>query len=230
MRYPFIMTWLATSLLIGGCVNYYAIPESFDKQIDRSVTFADLKRDPEAYKGKVLALGGVVLRAKNLKDGTQIEVLQLPLDSSDRPDYPLEASQGRFMILDPEHHDPAVLKDRRITVVAEIVGKKVDLIDEFEYTFPYASARFVYIWSERRGYGYSSPYDYYSYPYYYYYPDPFLYGYSYGYPPWYFGAPFIGPPSAPQPGRRFDGPSGQESPPPESPGGGSRRSFGDKKN
>jgi outer membrane lipoprotein len=192
-------------------MNYYAIPETFEKEINRSVTFTELKRDPEAHKGEVVALGGVVLRAKSLKDGTQMEVLQLPLDHYDQPDFPTEASQGRFMVLDPEHHDPAVLKNRRITVVGEVLGKKVDMIDEYEYTFPYLSARMIHIASERSAYEYY-PYYYYPYPYYY---DPFMYG---GYPYWWYGPPVGVPPSGPpSPGRQFKSPSGNQSAPPPTP-------------
>lgn len=219
MRVRLVTTFLAAFLLIGGCVNYYVIPEPLDKQVDRTVTFTDLKRDPDAHKGKTLALGGVVLRAKNLKDGTQIEVLQLPLNGSDQPNDPLEVSQGRFLVLDPDHHDPAVLKDRRITLAGEVIGKKIETIDEFEYTFPYLSARFIYIWPERRGYGYYPPY-YYPYPYY---PDP------YGYPPfWYSRPPFIIPPTSPPPQRRFEAPSGKESSPPQAPDDRSKRRFDNK--
>jgi outer membrane lipoprotein len=201
MRCLIVTLFLATSLLIGGCMNYYVIPESMDHQVDRTVSFTDLKQDPEIHKGKILALGGVVLRARNLKDGTQIEVLQLPLDRSDQPDYPLEASQGRFLVLDPEHHDPAVLKDRRITLVGEVIGKKIETIDEFEYPFPYLSARFIYIWPQRRGYAYYPPYYY---PPTYYYPGP----YPYWYPPYgYYGPPIIIPPTNPPPHRRFQAPS-----------------------
>ncbi len=226
MRYRLVTTFLATSLLIGGCMNYDVIPESMDHQIDRSVAFTDLKRDPEMHKGKTLVLGGVVLRAKNLKDGTQIEVLQLPLDRSDRPDAPLEASQGRFMVLDPEHHDPAVLKDRRITLAGEVIGKKVETIDEFEYPFPYLSARFIYIWPERRGYAYAPSYYYppYYYPPNYYYPGL----YPYGYPPWYFGPPVITPLPGPPPQRRFEAPSENESSPPQTPNDRSKRRFENK--
>lgn len=223
MRYLFITTGLAISLLIGGCMNYYAIPETFDKEINRSVTFTELKEDPDAHKGMVLALGGVVLLAKNLKDGTLIEVLQLPLDRYDQPDSPLESSQGRFMVLDPEHHDPAVLKNRRITVVGEVIGKKIDAIDEFEYTFPYLSARMIHIAPEQSAYDYY-PYYYYPYPYYY---DPFMYGYPYyGYPYWWYGPPVGFPPStAPPPGRQFNSPSGNKSVPPQTPSSPSKRRF-----
>lgn len=220
MRVRLVTIFLAAFLLIGGCMNYYVIPEPLDKQVDRTVTFTDLKRDPEAYKGKTLLLGGVVLRARNLKNGTEIEVLQLPLDRSDQPVYPLETSQGRFLILDPEHHDPAVLKDRKITLAGEVIGKKIETIDEFEYRFPYLSARFIYIWPERPGYAYYPPY--YPYPYYYY-PDP------YWYPPFgYNRPPFIISPSFPPPQRRFEAPSGKESSPPQAPTDRLKRRFDNK--
>jgi len=130
MRYLLVSTILILSSLAGGCANYYVIPESLDQKIDRTVTFADLKQNPEKYKGKTVALGGLVLRAKHLKEGTQIEVLQIPLSRSDRPDYTTEASEGRFLLLDPEHHDPAVLQNHRITVVGEVIGQRVQTIDE----------------------------------------------------------------------------------------------------
>ena len=213
MRYLLVSTILILSSLAGGCANYYVIPESLDQKIDRTVTFADLKQNPEKYKGKTVALGGLVLRAKHLKEGTQIEVLQIPLSRSDRPDYTTEASEGRFLLLDPEHHDPAVLQNHRITVVGEVIGQRVQTIDEFEYAFPYVSARFIFIWSQ--------PARYYPYPYtppYYYYPDPYWYQ-----PYWYYPYPppvVITPPPSPPPERRFDSPDSGSSPP-----GGKKRRF-----
>jgi outer membrane lipoprotein len=201
-----ITGWLAVSLLVVGCRNYITIPEPLKKDINRSVTFIDLKQDPEAQKGKVVALGGIVLRAENTKEGTRIEILQLPLNSFDEPDFPMEESQGRFMVLDADHHDPIILKGRRITVIGEVIGKKIQAIDEFEYTYPYLSARFIYIWSDYYGYEYLYPnYYYYSYPFYY--PDPY---YLYRYQPWFYGLPpAVVPPQDQVPPRRFDAPAGK---------------------
>lgn len=217
-RPPFFLLLLATFFMIGGCMNYYAIPEPIEKEINRSVTFDALKEDPDAHKGTVMALGGVVLGAKSLKEGTLLEVLQLPLDRYDQPDSPLEASQGRFMVLDPTHHDPAILKNRRITVVGDVIGKKVGAIDEFEYTFPYLSARMIHI--SQRAYDYP-PY-YLPYPYYYY-PDPFYYGYPYPY--WYYGPPVVVPPTTQPPGRHFDTPQGKQSTPQQNSKARLRRGF-----
>jgi len=213
LRYPMVFGWLAVSFLIAGCTSNFRIPEPLEKEIDRSITFVELKKDPEAQKGKVVVLGGAVLRSKILKEGTQIEVLELPLTSFDEPEIAMENSQGRFMILDPDHTDPAILKDRRITVIGEVIGKKVETIDEYEYTFPYVSSRLIHIWTVYWGYYY--PYPYYYYPYTMYYLDPF---YPYPYPPWYYAPPIVVPPGQ-IPDRRFDVPPGKQSslPAPSSP-------------
>jgi outer membrane lipoprotein len=208
-RFLIITGWLALLPLVIGCMNHYSIPAPLKREINRSVTFTDLKRDPEAHKGKVVALGGLVLRAKNLKEGTRIEILQLPLDSFDQPDFPLEDSQGRFMVLDPDHHDPVVLKDRRITVIGEVIGKVVEAIDEFDYTYPYVSARLIHIWPDNLGYDYAYPYSYWPYAYY-----PYMNPW-YGYPLWYYGLPPSAvPPQDQVPPRRFNSPSGKQSSPP----------------
>ena len=42
--------------------------------------FAQIKATPESFRGQSLILGGQVLAARRMKDGTRIEVLQLPLN------------------------------------------------------------------------------------------------------------------------------------------------------
>ena len=75
----FFMIWLVPSILLLGCARPI-VPESMEPLIDRTVSFQDLLASPESYQGRVLVLGGEVLKAKRLRDSTQLEVLQLPLD------------------------------------------------------------------------------------------------------------------------------------------------------
>src|SRR5688500_12368899 len=56
----------------------YAIPEPIASQIDTSLTFDQLQAAPTSYVGKVVALGGEVVNVKRLRDGTSMEILQLP--------------------------------------------------------------------------------------------------------------------------------------------------------
>ena len=234
MRCGRVAAVVAVCLSVGGCIPQYVVPEPLDSQINRTVSFAQLRQSADQFKGATVVLGGVVLNAKNLPEGTEIEVLQVPLVAYDRPEGPVEASEGRFLVIDPERRDPAVLGNRRITVVGTVIGTKVLTVDQFEYPFPYLSARFIQVWGSPNGYVAPYPYYYYpSYPYYYYpyYPSfylglgPFWYGPSGGYhgapppPPRSFGAPPGGGPSGPSgPGGPGGGPSG-------GPGGGGGRRF-----
>ena len=55
---------LAMLVLLAGCSSTSIIPEPLEPQIDKSVTFSQLLESPDSYRGKVLVLGGEVLKAK----------------------------------------------------------------------------------------------------------------------------------------------------------------------
>ena len=72
--------------LLAGCASGNFVPASLQAQIDKTLTFPQLRESPDSYRGHLLVLGGEVLSAKRLKDGTRIEVLEIPLDRSFQPD------------------------------------------------------------------------------------------------------------------------------------------------
>ncbi|MCA9422609.1 MAG: Slp family lipoprotein, partial [Nitrospira sp.] len=79
----------------GGCASSpVEIPEILQNQIDPTLRFSDVIQHPEAYQGKMLMLGGEVLSAKRLAEGTRLEVLQIPLDEYQRPVLTRTDSQG----------------------------------------------------------------------------------------------------------------------------------------
>ena len=47
----------------AGCASTSVIPESLEQQVDKSVTFSQVLESPDSYRGKVVLLGGEVLRA-----------------------------------------------------------------------------------------------------------------------------------------------------------------------
>ena len=63
----------------------------------RRFTFLQVKAAPDSFQGQSAVFGGKVLTARRQKDGTRIEILQLPLDRSHAPGYDLTQSQGRFI-------------------------------------------------------------------------------------------------------------------------------------
>ena len=211
----------------AGCVTPYAVPEPLYRQVEHGVSLSQLRQGAEQYQGASVMLGGAVLGAKILPEGTEIEVLQLPLDDSDRPTGASELSEGRFLVIDPERRDPAVLQNRLITVVGEVAGTKVRKLDEVEYSYPLLSARFIHIWRGAGGYSpggagyqyyypnyypYAYPYSYPYGPYYPYYYDPFYWSGSFYYHGYYGSSGGSGSHGSPQ--RRFEAPAGGGSPPP----------------
>lgn len=114
------------------------------------ISFAQLKAAPDSYKGQPVTLGGQVLSARRLKEGTRIEILQLPLTSSLHPTLDLIKSEGRFVAMRREFLDPATLPPGTfVTVVGELAGSMTLPLDETEYTAPLMEVRSLYVWSPR---------------------------------------------------------------------------------
>ncbi|BFU95357.1 MAG: membrane protein [Nitrospira sp.] len=134
------------------------------------VTFQQVKASPDAFKGQSVVFGGEVLTARRMKDGTRVEILQLPLGSSGSPVHDLTQSQGRFVAIQKEFLDPATLPyGTRVTVTGEMTGSITLPLDETEYNYPLVEAKRLQVWSDaarpvprfRPYYGpgpYSSPY------------------------------------------------------------------------
>jgi outer membrane lipoprotein len=142
-----IFTWMATMIVCAGCSTQRVVPESLEPRVDRTVTFRDVLASPESYKGRVLVLGGEVLKAKRLRAGTEIEVLQLPLDGEEKPSRDRQQSQGRFLALQQEFLDPATVGEGRwVTLVGEVSGAKTHRLDDMEYRYPMLILKHLHVW------------------------------------------------------------------------------------
>jgi outer membrane lipoprotein len=114
------------------------------------LSYEQVKAAPESYNGQPVTFGGKVLKARRLKEGTRIEILQLPLTDSDQPIMDLSQSQGRFVALKKEFLDPATIPSGTfITVTGEMAGSVTLPLDETEYTYPLLHVNNLRVWSER---------------------------------------------------------------------------------
>lgn len=141
-------------LMCVSCTSRdYAIPEPYASQVDRSLTFEQLKESATSYVGKVVVLGGEVLNAKRSPEGTSIEILQLPLNGSE-PVTDVQQSQGRFLALQKEFLDPATLIERpRVTIVGEVSGVRTQRLDDIDYPYPVLVVKDMKVWQDPIGYG-----------------------------------------------------------------------------
>lgn len=141
---------LLVVLLIAGCASQRVVPDELEPMVDRAVTFVEVVAAPESYQGRLLVLGGEVLKAKRLKDGTQIELLQLPLDKNERPILDRQRSQGRFFAIQQEFLDPATIAaGTKMTIVGEVSGAETDHLDDVEYRYPVVIVKHLHTWQEQ---------------------------------------------------------------------------------
>jgi outer membrane lipoprotein len=164
-----IVTMMSMAFLfVNACNRTEVIPDRLQGKVDRDLRYVDIKGDPQAKKGKLMLAGGKVLSAKRVKDGTRIDVLQLPLSEDLMPTGRETESQGRFVVIDggDQVSDPAIFDDddKRITVVGEVMGSTILTIDGEQQQVPHLSLKHVTVWDwDRMGGGYA-PYAGFGYP------------------------------------------------------------------
>ena len=147
----FLLFTLNFSLLTGVSACAPVISQEILKTVDPAITFEQVLKNPDANIGKTVLLGGTIVKATNLSDGTLIEVIQQPLNTRYMPINP-EASKGRFIILFKEFKDPAIYSaGRLITVVGEVIGSQTRPLGETHYQYPLISPTEYYLWKPSQG-------------------------------------------------------------------------------
>ena len=170
------MTRLALMLIVlmhvTACTQ--VISESGRKLADPAITYEKLKQNPDSYIGKNVILGGKIAAVSNAKDGGTLEVVQMELDGHYYPEDTM-FSGGRFLATSTDFLDRMIYAPGRlVTVMGEIKGKRVKMLDEVEYSYPVIAIREIHAWrSTGTDNLYTNPYPYY-------YHDPYYYGYDTG--------------------------------------------------
>src|SRR4030042_13933 len=99
---------------LSGCAH--AISRGVLKEVDKKITFSALIQAPNAYKGKVALLGGIIVNTINKTEGTLLEVYATVLDREGRPRY-TDRSEGRFLALYQGFLDSEIYnRGRKVTI------------------------------------------------------------------------------------------------------------------
>ncbi len=174
---PMVLAFLL--LFLTGCAHVFS--DRANSLIDRNLKFAQLKKDPNAFMGKFVKLGGIIASTKNTRQGSMIEIVEFRLGSDDVPDES-SSSGGRFLATSPDYLDSMIYKpDRLVAVIGEVKGAMSMPLDEIEYTYPVIAISEIHVWKPTELYQYPPPYyDPYYAPYWWYGP-PYWYPYRYRY-------------------------------------------------
>ena len=154
--------FIAVVVFISGCAH--VMSKDILQKVNSEVTFAELQKAPQAYREKVVLLGGVIVKTVNKNDGTLLEVYQTEINRRGEP-IKLDISEGRFLaywkgFLDSEIYQ----KGRKVTIVGVVKGEKMIRLGEIDYSCPYIVVKDIHLWEEEQ------PQKYMPYPYYPWYP------------------------------------------------------------
>ena len=106
----------------AACGSAPPFPRELLERTDREPDLKALLREPERSAGRLVMLGGAIVETRNLRNATEVEVLQQPLDSEGRPRTG-DTTAGRFLIATPRLLDAAVHhRGRNVTVIGETAG------------------------------------------------------------------------------------------------------------
>jgi outer membrane lipoprotein len=169
---------------LAGC-SHVLSSRALD-QVDRGLSYTEVRADPEAYRGRTLLLGGMIVDNRSAADGTTLEVLRFFLDSWGRPDRPDEEG-GRYLVQSADFLDPELYrKGRLVTLTGTVAGQQVRPLFGRDYRYPVFVPGEIHLWLEptHADHGPNPYYDRY-------YGDPWR---SYWGPPWY-GPYWYGPSS-----------------------------------
>lgn len=154
----FVKTMVAFFSLLGfiGCA-YYPISKQYREAAAGGPSFIMVKEKPNSFKGKTVIWGGEIINTTIDSQGSQIMVLQTPLDNSGQPRSVMH-SQGRFLAVTPTFLDPEIFKaSRKVTMAGTVIGYKSMLIDKLKYNYPVINLKQIHIWSITPNYYYPYP-------------------------------------------------------------------------
>ena len=116
---------IAATLILSSCAP--VLSRELMKQGSRDVSFALLREDPDAYRGRLYILGGIIVETRLTEKGSAVEALFMPVDSYGYLDES-KHSQGRFLAIYPRAKgllDPVVYKrGREITLAGDGLSRK----------------------------------------------------------------------------------------------------------
>lgn len=167
---------LSCLLLTTLCSCAHVISPENRKDALSNGSLNEIRSHADRYAEKTFIFGGVIADTSATASGSEIEILQMPLDewgyisSYDR-------SEGRFIVTAKNHLDPLIFsKGREVTVSGVFIGMRAQMLGNRDYDYPVFRAKEIHLLTRKAYYsdpyfGYDQPY--YPYPYYIY--NPFMF-------------------------------------------------------
>lgn len=116
--------FLAGLFVTGGCAWTNTVPAKFVQQAEPGVTLTAMAGRPDAYKGKVVILGGVIVEEKRADGRVWFWVKNRPLDADYEPHRDASRTaleSGHYwIVVDPQGLPQGYRSWARLTVVGRV--------------------------------------------------------------------------------------------------------------
>ena len=131
---------------LSGCGH--VISKDALRGVDMQITYAALRKDAQASRGKSVLLGGVIVETVNKKNGTLLEIYQTGMDRWGKPIHP-DSSEGRFLALYKGVLEKEIYrKGRKVTIAGIVQGEQIVRLGEIDYRYPYVLITDMHLWKE----------------------------------------------------------------------------------
>ncbi|GAA5646634.1 MULTISPECIES: Slp family lipoprotein [Vibrio] len=145
-------------LLLAGCAS---LPETLKSDSPRLISDYQAWSVQTTADGTPIRLGGVIAAVTNLDNKTRIEVVNLPISESGKPDIDKEP-HGRFVGYIDGFIDPVTFaKGRMVTLLGTSQGTEQEKVGDYDYRFPVMQISGYHLWRvEERVVTYDDPFFY----------------------------------------------------------------------
>ncbi|ELB2258744.1 Slp family lipoprotein [Vibrio parahaemolyticus] len=135
-----------------------SLPEELNASTEQVVTDYKAFAESQGELTNDVRLGGIIAKVDNFKDKTRLEIVNLPINKSGKPDIDQEPT-GRFAVYFDGYLEPvAFSQGRLVTIVGKGAGEEEGKIGEHEYVFPLVKGQGYRLWKiEERVRMYDSP-------------------------------------------------------------------------
>lgn len=133
---------LSGATMLSACSS---LPETLKSDNPQVITdYAQWQSQVDA--SNEVRLGGLVANVTNLEDKTRVEVVNLPIDSSGKPDITQEP-QGRFVAYIQGFADPVTLSTGRlISLLGNAQASEQGKVGDYLYDFPVMQVKGYHLW------------------------------------------------------------------------------------
>ncbi|MBR9787266.1 Slp family lipoprotein [Vibrio sp. J1-1] len=135
-----------------------SLPEELNARTEQVLTDYKTFAESQGVANHDVRLGGIIAKVDNFKDKTRVEIVNLPISESGKPDISDEP-EGRFAVYFDGYLEPvAFSQGRLVTVVGKSAGEEEGKIGEHEYIFPLIKGQGYRLWKiEERVRTYDTP-------------------------------------------------------------------------